>query len=167
MSEKARKTAFAVIASVMALFTVFAAGIICDLAAFPMIDAGEVGELYVDGTDFSGLVELGTVITDSIFRTAAAAVTVIAALIITLAVWLIFRFVVFKNASSVGKNELIFSRRVFLISSAVLVVVTLVYAIVFSVQTASGDPFWALLLCLPDPLFMWIFYMMKLRKLAA
>lgn len=167
MSEKSRKTAFAVIASVMAVFTVLVTGIFCDLVSFPVIEPNTTDIIYVDGTDFSGLAELGTAVTDLIIRTAAAAITVIAVLIVTFAAWGIFRVVVFKNNSAADKNELIFSRRVFLISSAAPFVVTLVYSIACAVQTGSGEPFWSLLLCLPDPLFMWLFYMMKLRKSAA
>lgn len=166
MSDKARKTAFAIIASVMAVFTVLITGIFCDLVSFTIIEANITDKIYVDGTDFSGLAELGTVITDSIIRMAAAAITVIAVLIITLAVWGIFRLIIFKNAPAVGKDELSFSQRFFLISSAVPVVVTLVYAIACAVQAGCGDSFWSLLLCLPNPLFMWLFYMVKLRKLA-
>lgn len=166
MNEKTRKTAFTVTASVMAVFMVFVACIFCDLAAFQLLEADKDSNIYVDGTDFSRLVELGTVITDSIIRAAAAAVTVIMAIVIPLAVWGIFRLVVFKNSSSVGKDELSFSRRVFLISSSAALVVTFVYVLVCAVQAASGAPFWTLLLCLPNPLFMWVFYILKLRKTA-
>lgn len=55
----------------------------------------------------------------------------------------------------------------FTVTAAVPIIVMLVYAIVCAVRVGRGDPFWAMLLCLPNPLFMWLFYMMKLRKSAA
>ncbi len=65
-----------------------------------------------------------------------------------------------KNVSTVGKDEFSVSLLIFFISSAALVV-TLAYAIVYTVETESGEPFLALLLCLPNPLLMWIIYIKK------
>ncbi len=167
MNGYPRRTAFIVITVVMAVFTVLAAGVFRNLLTFNLIDPNDVVDVQADGTDFTPLIKIGAVVTSSLVRAAAVAALITASIVGTLAVWGIFRLCAFRNAPAVGKDELIFSRKFFIISSAAVFAAVLACAIVSAVMSGSGAPLWSLVFCLFNSLFTWLFYIRKLHKSAA
>ena len=167
MSDKSRKTAFIVTTVVMAVFTVLAAAAFCRVVTVRLFDPNELSDFRVDGTDFTPLIKIGASITSTLARAVAVSALIAASIIGTLAVWGIFRLCAFKNASAVGKDELIFSCKFFIISSAAVLAIVLACAVVSAILIGSGAPLWSLVFCLFNSLFMLLFYIRKLYRSAA
>lgn len=79
--------------------------------------------------------------------------------------WLIFRSCASKNVLTIGNAELSFINRTFVISAAGAAVISLGFIIAYCIRSRSGVPLISLLFCWQNPLFMYVIYISKLKKL--
>lgn len=167
MSEKARKTVFTVIAAILAIVTVWiAAGYISTITA-PLISTDDMGNISIDGADFTFLFKAGAHVVNFVIIAVFLVIMLIVELIVMPTVWGIFGHFAFKKNPAVTESELSYSWKVFVISSLGASAAALVVMIAYAVRAKSGAPFTALLLCWQDPLFMFVFYILKLKKQAS
>ncbi len=167
MTEKSRKTALTVIAVILSLVTIWIAAGYCSLAASPLINTNEVGDILIDGSNWTSLFKMGVNMINGVIMTVFIVLMLAAELILMPTAWGIFRYNAFKNNPAVSREEFSYSWKVFLISTFGALAVSVVFMIVCAVRAKSGTPFSALLFCWLNPLFMWVLYISKLKKLSA
>lgn len=166
MTEKARKTAFTIIAALLALITIWIAAGYCSLITSPLINTDEIGDVYVDGANCAPIIQMGVGLYNVAMTIVFTIIFIAVEAVIFPTTWGIFRAVSLRNNPAVTREEFDYSRRVFLITSLGALGISFVIMIVSAVMSNSGYPFTALMFCWLNPLLMWAIYILKLKKLA-
>lgn len=167
MTEKSRKTALTIIAAVLSLVTVWIAAGYCSVSTLPLLNTDNMGDILIDGSNWTSLFKMGVDMVNGVIRAAFIVLMLAAELILMPVTWGIFRYNAFKTNTTVSKEEFSYSWKVFLISTFGALAVSVVFMIVWAVRAKSGAPFSAILFCWLNPLFMWVLYISKLKKLSA
>lgn len=167
MTEKSRKTALTVIAVILSLITIWIAAGYCSLVTSPLINTNEIDNINIDGADWTSIFKMGVSMINGVIMAVFIVIMLAAELILMPTTWGIFRYNAFKKNLTASKEEFSYSWKVFLISTFGALAVSLVFMIVCAVRAKSGAPFSALLFCWLNPLFMWVLYISKLKKLSA
>lgn len=164
MPSKYRKIAVAIIAAALSLITLWIAAGFCSTVATPLINTNDISDVTFDGADFTLFFErirgyrkrydhqrVCRAYADFGVRDNPDGVG-------------IFRYNAFKKNPAADPEELSFVWRVFVISNALTLAVSLVVMTVYSVKSGNGGFFNALWFCWQEPLFMWVIYIRKLKK---
>lgn len=167
MTERSRKTALVIIAAVLSLITIWIASGYSSMIAAPLINVDGIDNINIDGSDFTFFFKAGAIVLNGVIMAAFVVIMLALELVLTPTAWGILRYNAFKKKPVVSREELVYSRRVFLISSLGTLAVSLVFMTAFAVRAKSGAPFSALLFCWMNPLFMWVLYISKVKKSAA
>lgn len=165
MAERPRKIAFTIIAAVLSLITLWIAAGFCSLVTEPLLNAGDIDNINIDGSDWTGMFRLGATMVNGVLTAVFILIFGAIEIVITPTAWGIFRCNAFKKNPVVSKKELSYSLKVFLISSFGTLAAALAVMIACAVKAHSGAPFWGLLMCWLNPLLMWAMYISKLKKL--
>ena len=166
MTEKNRKTAFTAIAVITSIITIWIAAGYGSMIAAPLINTDGIGDINIDGSDWTLIFKAGAGLLNFIITAAFIALMIIAELIVTLVTWIVFRCVAFKKNPTSSQEELSYSWRVFLISTFGSLAAALAFMIVFAIRAKSGAPLSGLMFCWLNPLLMRVFYISKLKSTA-
>lgn len=164
MTEKSRKTAFAIIAVILSLITLWIAAGYCSLVAAPLINKDDVGDIRIDGSDWTPIFKLGVGMVNGVIIAVLIVIFLAAELVVMPVTWGVFRYAAFKKNPAVSREEFSRSWKMFLIAAFGTLAAALVFMIVNAVRAKSGAPFSALLFCWQNPLFMWGLYISKLKR---
>ena len=164
MRSKTRKIIFTVVSVLLSLITVWFVSGYCSTVANSPINVDNVGNMYVDGSNFRVFGVIGTLMVNQMTTIIFFAFLFVFNIILMLITWLVFGILSFRKNKISSSDELSFSRKVFLISSLGAVVIGLGFMVAYSVCGKSGLPFASLLFCWQNPLFMWLFYIRRLKK---
>jgi len=158
---KKRLTAFIITAAAMSLLTFRLSFGICDMVYAPEKVFPQSGEVYVDGTDFTGIINAGISAANAVFNFAEVIfASVCYFMLITAAsvvVWAIFGSVTRKKCPAVSPKEQEHIRRGFLLAMLGTDAAVLIMDIVYSAISGNGCCFLNMLIIWQNPLFMWVF----------
>lgn len=166
MSEKSRIIAFMIIAAILALITIWIAAAFCSIVTSPVINTDEIDHMYVDGSDCAPIIQMGVGFMNFVVVCAFILIFGLVECVIFPVTWGIFRAVAFRNNPPVSQEELVFSRRIFLITMLAADGVSFVVMLVSSIIAGSLNAFYGLLFCWLNPLLMWGIYITKLKRSA-
>ncbi len=161
MNDKLRRDIFTVIAVFFSLITLSATASWCSVSSefYNILIEPD----YIDGTDISQGVWIG-VISYMMFSVLFWGALFVLVTVLTSVVWAVFGFNSINRYSEISLSDFMFSMKFFLISSAGMLAVAAVIVIIRAATLKSGIPFIALLYCWQNPLFMWLFYIRRLKK---
>lgn len=168
--EKIRVVVFAAISLLSVIFVVWFAWGICDSVTVMPIDYDDIGEISVDGSDFTGIFQLGAGIVNGMFLMIYFAAALIYAFLVTVGAALssvLLRVIALKNAENIAVEELALTRKIFLAASIAQAAVPVLVMTGYIIASGSTFGLMSLLLCWQYPLFMGLIYIKKLKKLAA
>lgn len=168
--EKIRFIAFAAISLVSVVLVVWFGWGICDLTAAAPIEYDNVGNINIDGADFTGFFLLTAGALNGLFMLIYAAVVLIYALFAAVAAALssvLLRVLALKKAESVGAAELALTRKIYMAASIIQTVIPVLAAVGYIIAGRGASGLMSLLLCWQYPLFMGLIYIKKLKGLAA
>lgn len=169
---KKRVIIFTVLSIVSAVFTIIFAASLCELASINTNFADEVGDINIDGSDFTPVFELGASMLD-VFMTAIiplifAFFYFVAVSLLNLATFGFYRAFGLRNVFDADAEELRITRKVYGIFSVGATAVTVIISICgVAFFKATGVCFFGLLLCWQYPLFAWLFCLRRLKTLGA
>lgn len=163
MTEKSRKTALVIIAVILSLITLWIAAGFCSVVTRPFIDPDNINGVNFDGADFSFFFKMQAMVINNFITMIAIMAMSVAELVLFPVTWAVFGSIAFRNSYGITGDEIVFSRRVLLISMFATFAAALVFMIIFTVISGSGLPFLALLFCWLNPLFMRVLYIRKLK----
>lgn len=163
--------AFLIMTIVSAVFMLVFSFSLCNLAAVSTDFAENVGDLTVDGTDFTPIIKAGAGLLDTFISDVVPVllliVYVLVMLLLDAVMFGFFRAFGLREELAVSAEDLRTVRRVFAgfsVGGAVAVLIISVCAAVFF--KASALCFWGLLFCWQYPLFAWAFCLRRLEKLS-
>lgn len=165
MTEKTRMISFFVITVVLSLITVWFAAGYCSVLTKPLIKTENIGDVNIDATDFTPFVKAGAFVFNKLTIVLAFAAIFIGDIIVMLLTWLIFGSSALKNVLTISSTELSFVSKAFVISALGAAVISLGFIIAYCIRAGSGSPLISLLFCWQNPVFMYVFYISKLKKL--
>ncbi len=168
--EKTRVIAFAAISLLSVILVVWLAWGICDSVTVMPVDYDDIGEISVDGSDWTGIFRLGAGIVNGMFMVIYFAAALIYAFLATVGAALssvILRAVALKNAENIAAEELALTRKIFLAASVAQAAVPVLVMTGYIIASGSTFGLMSLLLCWQYPLFMGLIYIKKLKRLAA
>lgn len=168
--EKTRVIVFTVISLLSVVFVVWFAWGICDSVTVMPIDYDDIGEISVDGSDWTGIFQLGAGIVNGMFMMIYFAAALIYAFLVTVGAALssvLLRAVALKTAENIAVEELALTRKIFLAASIAQAAVPVLVMTGYIIASGSTFGLMSLLLCWQYPLFMGLIYIKKLKKLAA
>lgn len=166
--EKTRVIVFAAISLLSVVLVVWFGWGICSSAAMP-IDYDDVGEVNIDGSDWTGFFLLTAGMLNGFFMLIYAAVVLIYVLFAAGGAALssvLLRVLALKGAESIGAAELALTRKIYIAASIVQAVVPVLVVVGYIISGRGGFGLMSLLLCWQYPLFMELIYIKKLKGLA-
>lgn len=167
--EKTRVIVFSAVSLLSVILVVWLSWGICDMTAVSPIDYDNIGEIYVDGADFTSCAMLGAGLVNGLMLMIYFGAAVIYALLAAVGAALsgvLLRVVMLRRAANIGAAELSLTRRIFIAVSITQAVVPAIIATGYII--VSGSPFGliSLLMCWQYPLLMGLIYIKKLKGLA-
>lgn len=159
---------FAVISLLSVIFVVWFAWGICDSVTVMPIDYDDIGEISVDGSDFTGFFQLGAGIVNGMFMMIYFAAALIYAFLVTAGAALssvLLRVIALKTVENIAVEELALTRKIFLAASIAQAAVPVLVMTGYIITSGSTFGLMSLLLCWQYPLFMGLIYIKELKKL--
>ena len=119
--EKTRVIVFSAVSLLSVILVVWLSWGICDMTAVSPIDYDNIGEIYVDGADFTSCAMLGAGLVNGLMLMIYFGAAVIYALLAAVGAALsgvLLRVVMLRRAANIGAAELSLTRRIFIAVSA-------------------------------------------------
>lgn len=165
MISQNRIMAFTIITAVLSLITVWFAAGYCSVLTKPLINTENINDVNIDATDFTPLVKAGAFVFNKLTLVPAFAAMFIGDIVIMLLTWLIFKGCALKKVLTISSPELSFVHKAFAVSAVGAAVISLGFIIAYCIRAGSGSPLISLLFCWQNPVFMYVIYISKLKKL--
>lgn len=167
---KKRFAGFLALSIVSAAFTLIFAASLCGLAAINTDFAENVGEVTLDGEDFTPIFKAGAGLMDifvgSVVPVLLLIVYILVLILLNAAAFGFYRLFGLRVETRIGEEELSVTRRIYAVFSVAAAVVTTVFSICGAAFFGSSPLcFFGLLFCWQYPLFAWAFCLRRLKKL--
>lgn len=162
MSAKTRKFVFIVTAALLSLLTIWCEAVNCSALMEPLLDISDIGPVDFDGADFSIFFIIFASIGNAYFAAVIIAVLFIIITVITLLGWIIVGLISLRKAA-VESEEFDFLRKAFVVSSVITSVIGAGITVWYAVSYRNAAALFGLVLLWQEPLFMWLFYIRKLK----
>ena len=159
MTESFLRKAFTLTAVILSLIALSTAASWCSMASEFTFDVKD----YINSLS-SEAAASSMIIFFFLYEAAVFGIMFTAETAITAAVWGILGFNSINKYTIIEEPEYKKSLKVFKISSTATLAAALIIMIIRAVILKSGVPFLALLLCWQNSLFMWVFYVRRLKK---
>lgn len=156
---KTSKIRFAAFAFIFGLLCMFAASYVYEFHfnASHLPGAEDVGDIYIDGSDFTGISKLFTEASMGIVKIIIAAVYCIIIFAASALIMLIFRLVSIRKASEITEKEYSLSKIYIWVCTALAYFISLCI-------TSFSHIFYAFFIFFPIPLFAFLIYVLPLRS---
>lgn len=168
--EKTRVIVFAAISLLSVVLVVWFGWGICSSVATMPIDYDDVGEVNIDGSDWTGFFLLTAGMLNGFFMLIYAAVVLIYVLFAAGGAAMssvLLRVLALKGAESIGAAELALTRKIYIAASIVQAVVPVLVVVGYIISGRGSFGLMSLLLCWQYPLFMGLIYIKKLKRFAS